>query len=161
MTKEGYGEAYREGLDRTIRYLMYRGVPRDAAADIAQLAWMRGWERLRQLRDDSMLLPWINVIAMNCHRRAMRHERSLFELESSAAGRSRSINPTATNLAAIEISRALQRCDANSRGLLEAQMSGTTVKELAAELGVTETAVRIRLHRARRAARMMLESVPA
>jgi DNA-directed RNA polymerase specialized sigma24 family protein len=100
-----------------------------------------------------MLLPWINTIALNCHRRAIRRERSLyFELKCGQ----RAINPTATNLAAIEISRALQRCDPRSRGLLEAQMSGRTVKELAAEHGVTETAIRIRLFRARRMARVLL-----
>jgi len=36
-------------------------------------------------------------------------------------------------------------------------MVGITAKEMAEEEGVTETAIRIRFHRARRSARMFLE----
>jgi DNA-directed RNA polymerase specialized sigma24 family protein len=112
------------------------------------------------LRDETLLLPWINMIAINCHRRAAQQERlvpfSKSELPPAAVH-----NPTATHLAAIEISRLLDQCDPYNRELLVAQMSGKTAKELALEYGVTPTAMRIRLMRARRAARVALDQAAA
>src|SRR5262245_60781574 len=75
MTRDQYGQVYQQGLNRTIRFLMSRGVEADTAPDIAQGAWVRGWERLEQLRDDRMLITWVNTIALNQYRRVIRSDR--------------------------------------------------------------------------------------
>jgi DNA-directed RNA polymerase specialized sigma24 family protein len=61
------------------------------------------------------------------------------------------------NLAAIDISRILKVCRPSERVLLEQQMHGVTAEEIAKKQGVSETAIRIRLLRARSAARANLE----
>lgn len=147
-----FGNAYREGLQRTINFLMSRGVPYDLAPDVAQSAWLRGWERLGQLRDDSIILAWINTIALNHFRRSLRsrcQEEALTpEHDGKAAG---------VNVAAIDLNRIMRACSPKDRALLEAQLAGATPKELAQREGVSQTAIRIRLLRARRSARRLCE----
>jgi RNA polymerase sigma factor (sigma-70 family) len=157
MKKARYGHAYSDGVQRTIKFLLSRGVPHDSAPDIAQSAWMRGWERLDQLRDESMLLAWINTIALNLFRRMLRgskHEEALQPAHYD-------LHATVQNWAAIDLSRILDGCYPKERGLLEAQLTGITARELAEQEGVTPTAIRIRLLRARRSARQICQpSVP-
>jgi len=152
MTSQEYGDIYTTGRERTIRFLLSRGAAPGLVPDIAQSAWMRGWERLSQLRDPQMIVTWINSIALNQYRRVIRNERLHQELQPSAHGR------TSLDLAAIDVARILRVCRPPDRFLLEAQMKGVTAKELAREQGLTETAVRIRFLRARRSARKALET---
>jgi DNA-directed RNA polymerase specialized sigma24 family protein len=152
MTQDEYGEIYQTGRDRTIRFLLSRGAPPGLAPDIAQSAWLRGWERLSQLRDPRMIVTWINSIALNQYRRVIRRENLHQEFQRSGDGR------TCLNLAAIDVARILTVCRPPDRILLEAQMQGVTAKEMAREQGLTETAVRIRFLRARRSARKALET---
>src|SRR2546421_11281336 len=125
MTRELYGKAYEEGRYRTVRFLLSRGVERDRAADISQAAWLRGWERLGQLRDERMIITWVNTIALNLYRRALRTER-LYETLKDPMYAS-----TGMNWAAIDLSRILDGCRTPDRILLEAQLNGRTAKEIA------------------------------
>jgi len=152
MTREQYGDIYQTGRERTIRFLLSRGAAPGLAPDIAQSAWLRGWERLSQLRDPQMIVTWINSIALNQYRRVIRSERLHQELQQSVHGN------TSMDLAAIDVARILRVCRPPDRALLEAQMRGVTAKEMASEQGLTETAVRIRFLRARRSARRALET---
>ena len=81
MTREEYGDIYQTGRERTIRFLLSRGAAPGLAPDIAQSAWLRGWERLSQLRDPQMIVTWINSIALNQYRRVIRTERLHQELQ--------------------------------------------------------------------------------
>ncbi|HTB15610.1 MAG TPA: sigma factor-like helix-turn-helix DNA-binding protein [Bryobacteraceae bacterium] len=152
MTREEYGQAYERGFDLTVRFLLSRGVyPSDRATDAAQAAWTRGWEKLGQLRNPGLIITWINTIALNVYRRRIRREpflQLLPDLKSSPG----------IDLTAIEVGRILENCRPTDRRLLEQQLNGATVEEIALQHGVSETAVRIRLHRARRAARTRVES---
>jgi DNA-directed RNA polymerase specialized sigma24 family protein len=150
MTREEYGQAYQKGFDLTIRFLISRGVPRDLARDVAQAAWVKGWERLSQLRNESMVITWVNAIAMNVHRSVLRSEKSFQSLPEF-------YTRVELNLAAIDVKRILKYCAPRDRALLELQMQGDTAEEIARKQGVTETAIRIRLLRARRAARTRAE----
>lgn len=150
MTRESYGEAYQRGFEITIRFLISRGVPRDLVRDVAQAAWVKGWERLAQLRHESMVTTWVNAIALNVHRSVLRSEKTFQALPEF-------YSPTELNLAAIDLKRILKFCAPRDRALLELQMQGDTTEEIARKQGVTETAIRIRLLRARRAARSRAE----
>jgi DNA-directed RNA polymerase specialized sigma24 family protein len=152
MTRDEYGDIYQAGRERTIRFLLSRGVAPGLAPDIAQSAWLRGWERLAQLRDPQMIVTWVNSIALNQYRRVIRSERLHQELHQAAYAN------TCQDLAAIDVARILSVCRPPDRRLLEAQMEGVTAKEMAYEQGLTETAVRIRFLRARRSARKALET---
>jgi RNA polymerase sigma-70 factor (ECF subfamily) len=106
---------------------------------------VKGWERLGQLRDSNMVLTWMNSIALNIHRSCMRREPFLQTLPELAT-------PPKVNLAAIDVRRILKTCKKNDRMVLQRHyLEGYKVQEIARAHGWTETAVRIRLLRARRA----------
>jgi len=150
MTRERYGLAYQKGFDLTVRFLLSRGAQREYAMEVAQGAWVRGWERLHQLRDDATVVTWVNTIALNAYRRVMRREAPSQELPEI-------VSPTGIDIAAIDVHRILNYCRPSERVLFEQQMRGATTEEIARKQGVTETAIRIRLLRARRATRSRLE----
>src|ERR1041385_3197728 len=153
MTTEAYAQAYQAGLSLTFRFLLSRGVGRDTAEELSQAAWMRGWERLEQLRNEELVSTWVNTIALNLYRRAVRDERRLQVLQDPLYAKS------TMNWAAIELRRILRFCRRPDRQILEAQMRGSTAEEIAREQGVSQTAIRIRLLRARRAARQAAERI--
>src|SRR5579871_559882 len=146
MTREEYGSAYQKDYNLTVRFLVSRGLTYDSARETAQAAWAKGWERLSQLRNTSMILTWMNSIALNIHRSCVRREPFLQPLPEL------STTPK-VNLAAIDVRRILKSCKKNERIVLEKHyIEGFKVHEIAKANGWTETAVRIRLLRARRAA---------
>lgn len=150
MTTDTYAQAYQRGFDYTVRLLVARGAQCDTAREAAQAAWVRGWERLEQLRNERMVNAWVNTIALNFLRRTLRNEGTLQALtERPASG--------GIDLAAIDLTRILSFCRPHERALLERYLQGMTTAELAEADGVTETAIRIRIMRARRAARFRAE----
>jgi DNA-directed RNA polymerase specialized sigma24 family protein len=154
MTSNGYGQAYEFGFERTVRFLISRGAQRDHAQEVAQAAWVRGLERLCQLRDDSVVIAWVNMIALNTYRRVQGREPLMLPLQNLSSRCSMDV--AAIDLNAIDLNRALNACRPCERALLEKHMCGVTTKEMASDEGVSETAIRIRLHRARRSARLHL-----
>ncbi len=146
MTKDQYSDAYRQGFKLTLRFLLSRGLPYDTAEETAQAAWTRGWERLSQLRDASLVFTWANSIALNMYRSLLRQEPR----REGLSGLSTSPVP---NLAKVDVEQILERCRREDRDILQLYyLDGYLTSEIAAERGVSETAVRIRLMRARRAA---------
>src|ERR1700692_1685656 len=153
MTREAYERAYSEGHHYTLRFVLSRGVAQDSAEDIVQTAWLRGWERLGQLRNDELVLAWVNTIALNLYRRLVRQERRFQNLQDPL------YTSGSMNLAAIDLARILGFCPTRDRLLLEAQIGGSTAKEIAKAEGLSQAAIRIRMFRARRAARRAAEAL--
>jgi RNA polymerase sigma factor (sigma-70 family) len=150
MTDEGYGQAYRQGFNRTVRLLQSRGASPDTAEDLAQAAWLRGWQKLDQLRDEAMILNWINTIALNYQRREIRAQSRYLPLLDVCGS-------TGLDSARLDAARILKLCRPRDRMLFEQQLDGLTTKEIAKKQGVTPTAIRIRILRARRAVRASVE----
>ena len=145
MTSEGYGQAYGAGFDRTVRFLRSKGIRGDSAREVAQAAWARGWERISQLRDEALVLTWVNTIALNVFRASLRSVRvcePLTEVRGTVG----------INLAAIDMDRVLRFSCPGDRKLFEKCLQGLTTREIAIDHGVSETAIRVRLWRARREA---------
>ena len=151
MTRDGYGQAYQRGYDLTVRFLLSRGVQRDSASEVAQAAWVRGWERLTQLQDETLVVTWVNTIALNVYRSLLRRE-PLNLIASEVRDKT-----VAIDLAAIDMARVLDFCRPRDRNLLEQCLNGATTAEIARQQGVSVTAIRIRLLRARRHARGRVE----
>lgn len=148
MTQEEYGSAYEKGYKLTVRFLSSRGLSYDSAEETAQAAWARGWEHLGQLRDSTMVVTWMNSIALNMHRTCMRRA-PLLQLSPAIP---EVIQPSTVNVAAIDVKNILKTFKRNDRTVLhQYHMEGYKVKEIADAHGWSETAVRIRLFRARRA----------
>ena len=153
MTSEEYGSAYTKGFIRTVRLLVARGSSCDSAQETAQAAWVRGWERLGQLRDPKMVLTWINTIALNMYITNLRREPFSQELPDVPI-------PPTVNLEAIDVQRILKICKKKDRLVLQRRyLEGQEVREIAYAHGWSETAVRIRLLRARRAAAKTLACI--
>ncbi len=92
-----------------------------------------------------MVLTWTNTIALNLYRTGIRREPFLQELPEIVAA------PKA-NVAVIDLQRALKTCKKNERMVLQRHyLEGYQVREIALANGWSDTAVRIRLLRARRA----------
>jgi RNA polymerase sigma factor (sigma-70 family) len=145
MTRDEYGNAYKKGYERTVQFLVSRGLSPDSANETAQAAWARGWERLGQLRDSKMVMTWMNTIAINLFRNSLRR-KPLLEMLPDVLD-----SPT-IDLAAIDVQGILKTCKENDRLVLERHyLEGYTAREIASAHGWSETAVRIRLLRARRA----------
>ena len=137
MTRHEYGHAYEQGYKLTVRFLLSKGVPRDAAEESAQAAWARGWERIHQLRERDFLRTWVNTIALNLHRRSVRADNRKQALSDCPGGNE-------VNVAAIDLARLLRFCSDSERLLLRQQLHGLSTCEMASAVGTTETAVRIR-----------------
>lgn len=142
---------YEVGMPRTIRFLLSMGFGQDVASDLAQGAWMRAWERLSQLRNESNILSWVNRIALNEARRNLRYAKRYVAFEGFHQ------QTTTLNVAAIDVAKVLERCQPEDREILEAQLDGTSGFEFAEKKGISETAMRLRNLRARRAARRLCE----
>src|SRR5579862_3135276 len=151
MTQEGYGQAYQTGFGRTVRILCSRGASRHHAEDVAQAAWLQGWRKLDQLRDEGMIVSWVIAIAINYHRRGVRVESSYQDLPEV-------FGDVGIDLAPLDAAKVLDSCLPRDRVLFEHQLSGLTTDEIAKQEGVSATAIRIRLLRARRAVRARMAS---
>jgi DNA-directed RNA polymerase specialized sigma24 family protein len=150
MTREEYGHAFESGFGRTVRLLCARGASKDRAEDAAQAAWVRGWECRHQLRDDAVVLRWVNTIAVNVHRVAIQYE-ARYEVLPELHGQ------MGIDLAAIDAAKILKCSRPEDRALFEEQLNGFTPEEIAARQGASVTAIRVRLFRARRLARRNVE----
>ena len=146
MTTEEYGSAYEKGCILTTRLLVTRGLSWDGARETAQAAWVRGWEKRGQLRDRKTVTRWVNTIALNMYRSNLRREPSLQELPELVA-------PPEKHLAAIDVELILQTCKKKDRIVLQSYyLEDCKTEEIARAQGSSETAVRLRLLRARRRA---------
>src|SRR5262249_30475957 len=124
MTSSNYATAYTEGFERTVRFLISRGARSEAAHEAAQAAWVRGWEQIHQLRDESLVTTWVNTIALNVHRRIVRKESRVKALPELSTAFS-------VDFAAIDLTKILNGCRPYDRALLRRQMQGLTAREIA------------------------------
>jgi DNA-directed RNA polymerase specialized sigma24 family protein len=150
MTTECYARAYTKGYDRTVRFLCSRGARGEHASDLAQSAWARGWERIGQLRNEDLVLTWINSIALNLYRAAVQRTPK-FEPLHDLPG------TIGINLAALDVERILRSVCPRNRELFENCLNGATTQEMAQAQGVSNATIRLRLWRARREAGMKLQ----
>jgi DNA-directed RNA polymerase specialized sigma24 family protein len=144
MNVEAYGQAYQRGFDRTVRLLLSRGARIECAREAAQAAWAKGWERIGQLRNESVVTTWVNTIALNCYRSVMRSENHQLPLTDSETTAS-------VNFSFIDLDRILALCRPSDRQLLDDYLQGYPMEEIAGRNGISHTAARIRMLRARRA----------
>jgi DNA-directed RNA polymerase specialized sigma24 family protein len=145
--REEYGSAYQKWFPSTVRFLVSRGLSDDTAKEIAQAAWVRGWQCRSQLRDAAFLLTWVNSIAANLHHRFMRYEQRYLTISESA------VAPSVDHLS-IDVSQVLSGCPPVDRTILKQfHLEERPIREIARQHCCSVTAMRIRLVRARRSAR--------
>lgn len=141
LDRNDYGQAYSTGYGATRRFLLANGAAIDEAEEIAQAAWVRGWEYRDQLRDPAMVGFWVNSIARNLFRASFRGPAPV-ALEG--------LHPSYTmDMENLELTRMLERCSRRDRNLLERNLEGYSAEEIARESGITSTGIRVRLLRIR------------
>ena len=148
ITPEEFEVAYRNGFGRTTRFMMSKGISVDRAEELAQIAWTKGWERRRQLRNPAVIATWINKIALNTLRNRLRlplHE------ELPDGGKKIPLGPIDTISMGIDARRILAGCTEYDRSILRQHyLEGYGSREIAKRNGSTAGAIRVRLLRARR-----------
>lgn len=131
---------------------------RQASEDIAQEAFVKGWQQLHQLRSASSFLPWLRQITRNLARDWLRAQRgrplsgeaaevALTMAADPAPGAADRLQRLEEEIAAEDIISALP---ADSREvLLLYYREGQHSQQVADLLGLSDAAVRKRLSRAR------------
>jgi RNA polymerase sigma factor (sigma-70 family) len=148
VERNDYAEAFETGYGATRRFLLAHGAALDDAEEIAQAAWVRGWECREQLRDPGMVGFWVNSIARNLYRARFR---------APLATPIDSVNVSySMDLESLELRRLLDRCGGRDRNLLERNLEGYSAEEIAREAGITSTGIRVRLLRIRNMLREQL-----
>jgi RNA polymerase sigma factor (sigma-70 family) len=148
-----YAKAFETGFPATRRFLLSRGAAIEEAEEIAQAAWVRGWEFRDQLRDPGLVGFWVNSIARNLFRARFR-AKIMTPMDDVEA-------PYTMNLEEIEVHRLLERCSGRDRELLERSLEGYSAEEIAQAEGITSTGIRVRLLRIRQSLRHRLSLAPA
>ena len=149
MERADYAVAFENGYGATRRFLLSRGSAVEEADEIAQAAWVRGWEYRDQLRDPSLVSYWVNSIARNLYRARFRGVpvTSLEGVDPSyRMGLDREI----------ELGRLLDKCPRRDRQLLEKSLDGYSAEEIAQSEGISSTGIRVRLLRIRQSLRQQL-----
>jgi DNA-directed RNA polymerase specialized sigma24 family protein len=147
MRPNEYAEAFENGFAATRRFLQLRGAPLDEAEEIAQAAWVRGWERRAQLRDPILVCYWVNSIARNLYRARFRLPADVpLDPTYDCAGGYIDVN-------AIELNGLLRHCNRRDRALVQKSLEGYSAEEMAKDEGITPTGIRVRLLRVRQSLR--------
>lgn len=138
------------------RYLYWLSRDRSLAEDLTQETFARAWAAWEDQRDEKALKAWLFTIARNEHARI--YERKRPEIDPDAeldAIVSRSASDPGL---ALDIRRAFALLpEAYREPLLLQVLGGLSSAEIAASMGSTEEAVNMRLSRARRSLRELLD----
>jgi RNA polymerase sigma-70 factor, ECF subfamily len=141
---------------------------RGEVEDVAQEAFLKAYEALSRFRTDARFGPWITQIATRLCYDRLRGRRRRQEVgwddlswSEQTAARGLAAGGTATEDAAASrdlADRALATLPPKDRqALILADALGHTAAEVGQMMGCTALAVRLRLHRARRAVRRVAE----
>jgi DNA-directed RNA polymerase specialized sigma24 family protein len=149
MKRNEYADAFQKGYSATRRFLLSRGAALDEAEEIAQAAWVRGWEYREQLRDPSMVNFWVNSIARNLFRARFRTP-PVIPLEGIDPSYSMGLEEH------LEVRRMLDRCPARDRQLLEKSLEGYSAEEIARDEGISSTGIHVRTLRIRQGIRAQI-----
>ena len=172
-SKQGDRAAMAElfGLHYKSSLRLARGILRceDASQDAVQAAYFSAFQHLHTFRGDACFKTWIASIVLNCCRmklREFRRRATWVSLDEPGAAREprtlASSGPTPETAAwRLEVSSALSdavsRLPKHLREAYAQSISGLSLREVAATLGITVTATKTRLFRARAGLRLHLK----
>ena len=139
-----------------LRIALVVGGDVDVAEEATQSAWVVAWRRLGDLRNPTNLRPWLMSIAANEARQLTRGKRRRSVREIAMLEPS---TPPADAMAAdrIDLANALATIEPRDRELLGLRyLAGMDSAEIGRVVGMSATAVRSRLARARERLRQEL-----
>lgn len=161
LVRQTYAETY------TLAYRL-TGNEEDAR-DVTQEAYLRAFKGLKRFRGEARFSTWMYRITANCaathlgRRRRHRHDQ-LFDdapVADDAPGTSPELRAEAGDLRT-RLSAAVDRLPSKLRAVVVLRdVYDLPHEAIAAELGISESAAKVRLHRARRQLRADLFPLPA
>lgn len=149
----------RRQLDSTYRLCLAITGDEDDAADATQTAFVSAWRHFGDLRDRERVDPWLQRIAVNSCRMVLRsrRRRGLREIPMTDE-RIRAAAPDRALSDGAALRGALTGLAIDSRTVLALHYSqGQALSEIASILGISASAAKSRLFRARDALRKALE----
>jgi RNA polymerase sigma-70 factor, ECF subfamily len=178
--RSGDAEACREMIDlyaaRILRVLLRLRDPAFDAEDVLQETWIRACQAARDFREEASLKTWLDRIALNAAAMARRKARAgsrgggaavvRIDRETDVGGEAGPLVPApdAVEDAVLwretlaELATAVAALPSGLRDVLVLRdLQGASVREAATELGISEDAVKQRLHRARGRLRTALQ----
>lgn len=141
-------EALWEAHHRFVLAFALRRTHEDRAADVAEETFAAAWRRLDEAPADAR--PWLAGIARGVLANERRAEGRRRALGLKLGGMRQPVAPDPADRLDLTEGRAFRRLSAADRDLLAlVAWDGLTAPQAAATLGCSETALRVRLHRAR------------
>ena len=119
------------------------------AEEATQAAWLIAWRKIRNVRDDAHLRPWLVSVAANEAKRIMRQQRRRADFEEAVAPTpgSGGRDPSA-GIAALDLYAAMAKLDPDERALLAMRyVAGFDSNELARATGISPSGTRSRIER--------------
>jgi RNA polymerase sigma-70 factor (ECF subfamily) len=153
--KAEFEQVVRAYANDLFRYLYWLCRDRAQAEDLVQETFARAWAAWQDQRDEKAVKAWLYTIARNEHARL--YERKRLDIDPGVELEALVAAPRDPALA-LDLRRAFAALPEAFRDCLLLQvLGGLTSAEIAAASGATEDAVNMRLSRARRALRELLE----
>ena len=146
---------YRDVYTLCLRIL---GDPHDAA-EATQDAYLKAWRGLSGFRGDSMFETWLYRVASNSalskhrsRRRRQSHEAGVQDEVLTELPASGSVEATAGARIEVQaLEAALAKLPEQHRtAVVLRDVYGMNIEEIATQLGISETAAKVRVHRARK-----------
>ncbi len=172
IAREGDQAAFEELVRRTHRdtYTMALRLLGDEedARDVTQETYLRAYRGLRRFRGDAQFSTWLYRITANCASTQLgkrkRYRHSELTDDHTVVDSREEIDPQSrADTAALraELTEALRRLPAKLRAVVVLRdIYDLSHEAIAAELGISESAAKVRLHRARRKLREQLFPLP-
>jgi len=152
----GFETVVRAYANDVFRYLYWLCRDRNVAEDLSQETFARAWAAWEDQRDEKALKAWLFTIARNEHARL--YERKRLDIDPDAELDAIVSHTTSDPGMAIDIRRAFALLpEAYREPLLLQVLGGLTSAEIAAATRSSEDAVNMRLSRARKSLRQLLD----
>lgn len=157
--KDRFEQVVRAYSNDLFRYLYWLCRERAQAEDLAQETFARAWAAWEDQRDEKAVKAWLFTIARNEHARL--YERKRVDIDPDADLEAVvSAQPTDPSLA-IDLRRAFGLLPAAFRDPLLLQvLGGLTSAEIGAASNASEETINMRLSRARKALRVLIDGEP-
>jgi RNA polymerase sigma-70 factor (ECF subfamily) len=157
--REAFGELYRR-FSRAVHGVLLARLPRAAADDLVQEAFLQALRRLGELREPAAFAGWLCTIARRCAADHYRRAPAEDPLADEAAEAARQASPELVAEANAAVAAIQNLPEAYRETLTLRLVEGLSGPEIGAATGLTADSVRVNLHRGFRLLRERLGVTP-
>lgn len=165
--RDAFDELVRQTYAGTWTLAVRLTADEEDARDVVQEAYLRAWRSIGRFRGDAQLTTWLYRITANCAStqmsRGAKHRHDELDEELGVADLTPQADPAGRAEQSAVRSTLVEAIDALPDGLRAVVVLRDVYdlphEAIAAELGISETAAKVRLHRARKRLRSALDPV--